>query len=353
MKFISNNYPRISIITPSFNQGNYIEETILSIICQDYPNLEYIIIDGGSSDNTIDIIKKYEKSISYWVSEPDAGQTQAINKGFRLATGDICTWINSDDLIFEGALWKVAKYFSEDKELEFIHGKGIYFDDKGHQWPADKNLDNLKIRYISHFCYDLQPSTYYRKAIFEKIGYLDESYILQMDAEFFMRIGLNCKIMKVDDLLSKFREHDLRKSNVLKDDILVEKEFFKRYSKLLRSFPFTDDLIQDADAFNIYVQGDDKYPVSNNYNRAQLEQSFYIFLVIVLQGQYMKANYKDVKQLTAYLSRHYNHIFNKDRTISKILRRLPFLQLIPPQLIRWIRQMRTSQTSSWLPNFLN
>ena len=83
------------------------------------------IIDGGSSDNTIDIIKKYEKSISYWVSEPDAGQTQAINKGFRLATGDICTWINSDDLIFEGALWKVAKYFSEDKELEFNVGKII------------------------------------------------------------------------------------------------------------------------------------------------------------------------------------------------------------------------------------
>ena len=226
-------YPTISIITPSFNQGKYIEETIESVISQGYPNLEYIVIDGGSSDETVDIIKKYEKYITYWVSEKDQGQAHAINKGFNLSNGDICTWINSDDLIYKDAFWKVAKYFSEDLDLEFIHGRGIYFNDKGNKWPADKNLDNLEIRYITHFCYDLQPSTYYRRRIFDRIGYLDESYILQMDAEFFMRIGLNCNIMKVDDLLSKFREHDLRKSNVPENNDCVEKEFFRRYSKLL------------------------------------------------------------------------------------------------------------------------
>ena len=200
-------YPRISIITPTYNQGKYIEQTIRSIISQGYPNLEYIIIDGNSTDKTLDIIKKYNNYISKWVSENDRGQAHAINKGFKISTGDICTWINSDDLIYDGALWKVAKYFNENIDLDFIHGKGLYFNDKGNEWPADKNYDNLNIRYMTHFCYDLQPSTYYRRSIFDKIGYLDESYVLQMDAEFFMRIGLNCNIMKVDDMLSKFREH--------------------------------------------------------------------------------------------------------------------------------------------------
>ena len=90
-------FPRISIITPSYNQGGYIEDTILSVINQDYPNLEYIIIDGGSTDNTVDIIQKYSDRIDYWISEKDTGQSNAINKGFRKATGDIINWINSDD----------------------------------------------------------------------------------------------------------------------------------------------------------------------------------------------------------------------------------------------------------------
>src|ERR1051325_4216859 len=103
--------PLITIITPSYNQGQFIEETILSIINQDYPRLEFIIIDGGSTDNTVDIIKKYADRITYWVSEKDKGQSNAINKGLHKATGDIINWINSDDQLMPGALTAVAKHF--------------------------------------------------------------------------------------------------------------------------------------------------------------------------------------------------------------------------------------------------
>ena len=103
--------PRITIITPSLNQGEFLEDTIHSILNQNYPNLEYFIVDGGSTDNSVDIIKKYEHRINWWVSEPDRGQSHAINKGLVRATGDIINWINSDDLLFPGALQRVASCY--------------------------------------------------------------------------------------------------------------------------------------------------------------------------------------------------------------------------------------------------
>jgi len=331
------NQPKISIVTPSFNQGQYIEETINSIISQNYPNLEYIIIDGGSTDGTINILNKYDNKISKYVSTSDRGQTHAINKGFKMSTGEICTWINSDDLIYDDALWKVAGYFSKDSNLDFIHGRGFYFNDKGKEWPADKNLNNLDIRYITHFCYDLQPSTYFRRTVFDKIGYLDENYVLQMDAEFFMRIGLNCKIKKVSDLLSKFREHDLRKSNSLDNINFVEIEFYQRYSKLLRSFSFTDDFINVARNFNIYIEGNDVYPVTKNFSRRQIEHSFFIFLVKVTEVKYLKSDYNAVKMLINYLMKNYPILFKQDKTLISIYRRIFFIKYIPPKLISKLR----------------
>src|SRR4051794_29425295 len=112
------NYPKISVITPSFNQAPFLEETILSIINQDYPNLEYIVIDGGSTDKSVDIIRKYEEKITFWVSEKDNGQSEAINKGFEKATGDIVCWINSDDILLPHALIKVANFFYTNSKVD-------------------------------------------------------------------------------------------------------------------------------------------------------------------------------------------------------------------------------------------
>ena len=120
-------FPRITIITPSFNQGLFIEETILSIIDQGYPNLEYIIMDGGSQDETVETIKKYESRISYWVSEKDKGQSDAINKGLHKATGDIINWINSDDQLTPGSLWLIAQHFIDNPDAVMVHGRIEYF----------------------------------------------------------------------------------------------------------------------------------------------------------------------------------------------------------------------------------
>lgn len=129
---MSNELPKISIVTPSFNQGKYLEKTILSVLEQDYPNLEYIIIDGGSTDNSVEIIKKYEKHLAYWVSEPDRGQSHAINKGFGHATGEILGWLNSDDYYAPGAPQAIAEAFLANPDVGAIVGAGEFlFEDTG------------------------------------------------------------------------------------------------------------------------------------------------------------------------------------------------------------------------------
>src|SRR5882672_3579012 len=124
-------YPTISIVTPSYNQGSYLEKTILSVLDQEYPNIEYIVIDGGSTDNSVDIIKKYEKHLKYWVSEQDRGQSNAINKGFSHATGDLLAWLNSDDYYMPGALWTLATMAMANPEASAFVGTGRVVDETG------------------------------------------------------------------------------------------------------------------------------------------------------------------------------------------------------------------------------
>ncbi len=208
------NSPKISIITPSYNQGQFIEDTILSVINQNYPNLEYIIIDGGSTDNTVNIIKKYEHYLAYWTSEKDNGQSEAINKGFKKATGEIVGWINSDDFFMPGAFSKVANCFAMNKELDFINGYSLLIDEHTNIL-SNHFIIKQKKWYARHGIYYIsQPAMFWKRKIFDKIGFLREDFHALMDRELLIRILSNdFKIGHLGKILAAFRMHNASKSS--------------------------------------------------------------------------------------------------------------------------------------------
>jgi glycosyltransferase involved in cell wall biosynthesis len=252
--------PKITVITPSYNQGQFIEETILSVINQDYANLEYIIIDGGSTDNTVDIIEKHESSIAYWVSEKDLGQSNAINKGLKVATGQIINWLNSDDVLLEGALSKIANYFNENPQVVIVHGRIEYFGDRNY---FSKNLSavDIKTRYLAHICMP-QPAAFFKKELIDEQGFIDESLHFSMDADLYVRAGLNYSLLQVNDVLAKFRLHGKSKSiSEFNKTFLTDNEIiFSRVAETLNSVY----LINELKKLGLYIKAEYLYKRSGN-----------------------------------------------------------------------------------------
>ncbi len=207
-------WPRISIVTPSYNQGQFIEETIRSVLLQSYPALEYIIIDGGSTDNTVEIIEKYSDRLTYWVSEPDRGQSQAINKGFSHATGDIFGWLNSDDFLLPGALGHVARSFNAG--CDAVSGNCYYVDELGQRLrrsiPTEPTVEGFLQRYSNIVD---QPSTFWSRSIWEQCGPLSETLHYCMDYHFFLKVAAVAKWTLCPHDISAFRRHDLQKTGTL------------------------------------------------------------------------------------------------------------------------------------------
>lgn len=207
-------YPKITIITPSFNQGQFLEETIISVIGQNYPNLEYFIMDGGSSDNSVEIIKKYERHITYWVSEKDGGQSAAINKGFNRATGSILGWLNSDDMYLPGALRYIAARLRVNQP-ELIFGNCIHFvDQTPRTWGSDVVANHE--RFDLTLCdYIIQPSCFWTQEAWHLTGLLDESFNFGFDWDWFIRAMKKSVNLRTDNkYLSMYRIHNTHKSGV-------------------------------------------------------------------------------------------------------------------------------------------
>ena len=215
-QYIAEKLPKISIITPSFNQGKFIEETIRSVLLQGYPNLEYIIIDGGSSDETLKILKKYSDFINYWVSEPDEGQSHAINKGLVKATGDVFNWINSDDLLAPNALWEIASYFLGSKNIDVLIGKLkvikhdiLLFDSYRMQYFED-------VESTMNFGGMSQPSLFFRLEKIKSLMGVDNQFHYCMDLDLWYRylltFGLK-HIASTEKTLAYYRIHNATKSS--------------------------------------------------------------------------------------------------------------------------------------------
>ncbi len=210
-------YPKISIITPSYNQGQYLEDTILSVLGQQYPNLEYLIYDAESTDSSIDIIKKYENQLTYWVSEKDQGQADAINKGFERCTGDILMWLNSDDMLMPNVLSFVAENYLEN-------GHGIYFGNcihfkesakKGVRSHGSNIIKNFKSKVLESKDTIIQPSSFWSRSVWLSNGVLNKKFHFGFDWEWFLRAKKNeISFYPLNKPISLYRIHDAHKTGV-------------------------------------------------------------------------------------------------------------------------------------------
>jgi len=203
-------WPKISIVTPSYNHGAFLEDTICSVLDQKYPNLEYIIIDGGSSDGSLDIIKRYAKHLHYWESEKDNGHAHALNKGFSHATGDIMAWQNSDDKYTPWSFSIVGEIFTQCPEVRWLCGFPGLWDVKGRLSTIDTLNPKLNVyNYLTgKYKWIPQDSVFWRRTLWNKAGgFLDESYPLMCDGELWTRFFLHEKLYYVHASLSGYRVH--------------------------------------------------------------------------------------------------------------------------------------------------
>lgn len=203
---------RITIVTPSFNQASFLEETIQSILAQNYEDLEYFIIDGGSTDGSVEIIKKYEKHLTYWVSEKDNGQSEALNKGFRRATGEVLTWINSDDILLPGALQAAADAFSKaGPEIGLIYGGARLFDDNGPLQDIFHTSTPCPEAYTAGMIF-AQPASFFRREALEEVGLINEGLHYGMDYDLFCRLSLVTRFQNMPQMFAKYRLHRTSKT---------------------------------------------------------------------------------------------------------------------------------------------
>lgn len=257
---------KISIITPSFNQGEFIEQTILSILDQGYPNLEYILLDGASTDNTVNIIKKYEKQLAYWVSEKDNGQADAINKGLKKATGEIVAWLNSDDRYFSDSLTTVAKAFSDNPDVDLIYGNVENLYSNGKQELYINKIFN-PIDFLSRVSIH-QPSVFWRKRLHDKIGFLDQHLHYLMDYDLWMRIFFKYKTLKIEKTLSRFRIHHYSKTFANPPGLYLE--YRKVFSRFINSL-HDSGIIRQLQHLCLYDNVEEKsYDIGNAFSESDL-----------------------------------------------------------------------------------
>ena len=205
--------PVVTIVTPSFNQGEFIRATIESVLTQDYPHVDYIVMDGGSTDQTSAVVSEYASRLT-WTSEKDRGQAHAINKGFARAKGDIIAWLNSDDILLPGAVTKAVHAFScAPKQVGGIYGEGYLMDREGRitrRFPATEPFNLWKLVYLSD--YILQQSAFFRRAAVEDVGWLDESLHFAMDWDLLIRLGKRFGLQYVPEYFGALREYPEAKS---------------------------------------------------------------------------------------------------------------------------------------------
>jgi glycosyltransferase involved in cell wall biosynthesis len=205
-------FPLVSIVTPSFNQARFLEATIQSVLGQDYPNLEYLIVDGGSTDGSVDLIRKYASRLAWWVSEADQGQTEAINKGFARARGQILAWLNSDDTYQPGAISSAVTYLQGHPEVGLVYGDANFIDEQGRRIGqfAARQTDYRRLR--RGYVHIPQQASFFRADLWRQVGPLDPTFYFAMDYDLWVRIAEQATIRYVPQTWANFRLHSSGKT---------------------------------------------------------------------------------------------------------------------------------------------
>jgi glycosyltransferase involved in cell wall biosynthesis len=308
---------KISIIIPTFNQGYFIEETILSIINQNYKNFEIIIIDGGSSDGTKDIIKKYESAISFWISEHDTGQSNAINKGLEKVSGEIVTWLNSDDYYEPGALQTIVNLFEQYPEADIIHGKARLFGDKIKDKVIGLDHDIPLNEYLPYMRFP-QPSSFYKNDFLSSRFTVNEKLHFAMDFELLARAILkDAKIKRTDALLSHYRLHAASKTN---DEIKFLDEWALVFYKILRSLKNGISMAEKLEELKLVkkepLQSDNiRFEVDPAviFSNEELERAFLEHLHLHYHTNYRLFNHEQCRLISHYLKENYFDFYYKRR----------------------------------------
>lgn len=329
---------KISIIVPSFNQGKFLEETILSILNQGYDPLEVFIIDGASTDNSVDIIRKFESRITGWVSEKDSGQSEAINKGFQRSTGQVVSWLGSDDLYAPGTFDKVNRLFSSLPESTgVIHGNSEIFKeekviryDKGYgDWSLERQLSGMTFP---------QPSSFIRRSALDKAGVLNNSLHYGMDYDLFSRLCMICDFKYADEFFSRYRLHEQSKSTnaiskfieewIIIFNSIVEGLNIESIGNTLKQ----NDLMTTPD--NNIVEF---FKGLNKQKKIDHHKMFYYFLVNVFRFDYTSSNFYRADRIGKLLNREFGDMLSNDPSLRKIIRRANF---IPPGIISFLRNLK-------------
>jgi glycosyltransferase involved in cell wall biosynthesis len=312
---------KFSIITPSYNQGAFIEETICSVLNQSYSNFEYILIDGGSTDQSLDIIRKYADKFTYWISEKDHGQSHALNKGMKKCTGDVLIWINSDDMLLDGALAIAAKYFDDHPEVDVVHGRTMLFqNNSGKIVGADEQ--KLPQQYLAGMAFS-QPSAFIRRSSIERYHpVLDEHFHYGMDYDLFCCLYLNSSFLSVSDVFSKYRLHS--SSKTMNTNTGFAEDWRRVFCKMIRSVKNNDQIIRYLKELGMWHEGADEYPVSKHFESHFLLKSFLLFLEFQINFYYRDLDLNSVRRIGRFVKSHFPDFYENNN-----IRRLHLVTLVP------------------------
>jgi len=302
------NFPRISIVIPSYNQGQFLEETILSVINQQYPDLELFVVDGGSNDNSVDIIKKYESHITWWVSEKDKGQSDAINKGFSKARGVILTWLCSDDLLTPDSLKIVASHFSSANEkIGLIHGGAIVFDKDQIKETRFTYQRPCKEAYLSGMVFP-QPAAFFRRSYLTQVGFLNETLHYGMDYDLFQRLSLICEFLPIDNVLAKYRLHSESKSVTESNRFITD--WKKTYINRCKNLGWSQEIsyLLRTGLFNKEINYNEPYPFLPDHtiqSTIDKQKSLFFHLGHILKDLYWKNDLERARNLRNLMKRDF------------------------------------------------